>query len=491
MPTAIGTATALGIARVSTTTQAGDDRYSLTYQEDSIARYAREHGLVLQDVVQVVTSGASVRGVLRDLARRVQAEGIAVVLVFEWDRLARDLLALLEFLETVQAAGAEVISVTQGPIRSPEDQLAATIHGTFAQYFRAQLARKTRAGRRKRAESGRPMGRVPYGYQRQADGVWVPDPATAPVVRAIFTWYAAGWGRRRIAAALNRQGHRTSTGRVWTLKTVGDVLGRPAYVGDLVHGRTRQWRDAEGHTHRARTEPLVIPDAVPALIPRALWDEVQARRRLQHAPDGHAAGAARYLYSGLLRCGVCGSNMLKVGERYLCAAYHQRGACTFRTSWRIGPLEDAVLADLADRLAAVQAGHVDAATQAAWCGDRPDWEVYTQRQDQARATLAALPEQEARATADYVAGRLDAAGFAAVRAHLTATRQSAEADLAAPPPVIPATCVQDRMRAAYDLLQEARHFPGYQTRYRVPVRGFIRRIVCHPDHLQVEWGPRR
>lgn len=64
------------------------------------------------------------------------------------------------------------------------------------------------------------------------------------------------------------------------------------------------------------------------IIPRELWDRVQARRQgRRHAPGLAPGRKPKYLFSGLLMCGECGSHYtIKDRGYYACSANVNRGS---------------------------------------------------------------------------------------------------------------------------------------------------------------------
>jgi hypothetical protein len=103
----------------------------------------------------------------------------------------------------------------------------------------------------------------------------------------------------------------------------------------------------------------VIED-VPALriIDEALWGRVKARQVATRkdvtepgAGRSKRARRPRYLFSGLLTCGVCGGGYTPVGKRhYGCANARNRGTCGNRLNIRRDLLEETVLTGLRDTL---------------------------------------------------------------------------------------------------------------------------------------------
>ena len=95
----------------------------------------------------------------------------------------------------------------EGNGEGPEAQLMRTILDAFAQYEKALIALRTKAGLARKREKGERMGMVPYGWQLDADGVHLidhaPEQAVIVTVRALRT---SGLSYRAIADELNRRG---------------------------------------------------------------------------------------------------------------------------------------------------------------------------------------------------------------------------------------------------------------------------------------------
>jgi hypothetical protein len=134
----------------------------------------------------------------------------------------------------------------------------------------------------------------------------------------------------------------------WASSTVREVLRRPLYGGVIVYNRSKK-RNAWGQvkTHR-RPESEWISVPVPALriVSETLWKAAHARleatrQTYLRATGGRLHGrpcdgrAAKYLLSGLAKCGLCGGT-LEVRSRshgtgrhrtyfYACSSYYRRG----------------------------------------------------------------------------------------------------------------------------------------------------------------------
>jgi len=237
-----------------------------------------------------------------------------------------------------------------GPIDpgSEAHDLAMTLFGSQSKGERMRIKTRVRAAMAAQtAIQGRYLGgRPPYGYRLADAGahpnpakarfgarlhVLEPDPATAPIVRRIYTEFLQGGGYLAIAERLNtdqtpspsghdpdRNPHRQGIG--WTKHTVRAILVNPRYTGYQVWNKQR--RDevlldiddvAAGYVGRVRWNPTDawIFSEQPAhqpLIAKDDFDRVQAMigaRAWRHKPHTPTPTHRVYLLRKRLRCGIC------------------------------------------------------------------------------------------------------------------------------------------------------------------------------------------
>jgi hypothetical protein len=203
------------------------------------------------------------------------------------------------------------------------------------------------------------------------------NPTEAAMVRRIFALYVAGQGVTRIAKTLNTEGiappGRHTRG--WAPTAVREILRRDLYGGVIIWNRTRKVHrgGTKGQAKRPESDwvRLEAPDL--RIVPEALWQAVQARRRraaesyLRQARTGRLGGRrsggdfeSPYLLSGLGQCGVCGGSLVAMtrghGRRrakfYGCAYHHKRGAtvCSNAVQLRQEILDGALLEAVSEAL---------------------------------------------------------------------------------------------------------------------------------------------
>ena len=197
---------------------------------------------------------------------------------------------------------------------------------------------------------------APFGYKRvkvNDGGKECPtlevDPATAPVVREIFEKSLRGSGLKEICKELNDRGV-TNRGKRWYKGGLHYLLNNEAYTGTAVWGRTSKGEKAQ--------DPVRVEGAWPALVSRALFEDVQQAMR-DRAPKVQKPGrvGSRFLLSGLLKCGVCGRPYSAQGAKsgqfayYICGTLFREGAGTCSARYLNAPrVEEFVVEKIRERI---------------------------------------------------------------------------------------------------------------------------------------------
>ena len=100
---------------------------------------------------------------LRDLAAQGQIE---TALVYSPDRLSRKYAYQILLTEELNRNGVELVFLKAPSSATPEDPLVVQFQGMIAEYERAQIAERSRRGKRHRAQQGtvNVLSGAPYGY---------------------------------------------------------------------------------------------------------------------------------------------------------------------------------------------------------------------------------------------------------------------------------------------------------------------------------------
>lgn len=216
--------------RVSTAAQVEGD--GLSRQRDAIAAYAVKAGLdVVEEFADEGVSGTrplAERPGLSALLARILGNGIRTVIVERADRLARDLIEAELILRELTKVGVQIIeaegghNLSDGDDANPTAKLIRQVLGAVAEFEKSALVGKLRAARdRKRRETGRCEGPVPYGEQAGEEAGLQQVLALAKKPRG-----KPRRSLREIVAVLNEEGVPTRTGVPWSVSSVQSVLRR-------------------------------------------------------------------------------------------------------------------------------------------------------------------------------------------------------------------------------------------------------------------------
>src|SRR5215471_1741076 len=289
---------------------------------------------------------------LRDLAATGQIEA---ALVYCPDRLARKYAYQVLLIEELARCGVEAVFLKAPSTSTPEDQLLVQFQGMIAEYERAQIAERSRRGKRHRAKQGsiNVLGGAPYGYRyvRKSDSAgarYEVIEAEAAVVRLVYDAYTVqGLSIGAIARLLNERQipTRTRTAR-WERSTVWGMLRNPAYQGRACFGKT-ETRPRQRITRRTRQRPgPVSPNSAEHERPRQEWIEIAVPALVSEATFARAQEQLEQnrrhslrrtivptLLQGMLVCECCGYTLYRTATRTtLHKIYYYR--CLGSDAWR-------------------------------------------------------------------------------------------------------------------------------------------------------------
>lgn len=284
------------------------------------------------------------RGGYDRLIHDAQARAFNVLLIDDLYRLGRDMSETPRMVKLMKFWGIRVIGITDGIDTDRKGyKVEVGLRGLMGELYLDDLAEKTHRGLTGQALAGYSAGGQPYGYRSVHDGHGYRrqiDTERAQWVRFIFERYAAGHTPRQIAIALNDAGVPGPRGGPWARSAIhGDakrdvgILNNALYIGQQIWNRSQWVKDpATGkrkRIERPQDEWIITEHDELRIIDQATWNAVKARQKARRKTHNTTPGRApRYLFSGLLKCGQCGSNFVVVDRyRYGCARYKDRGAC--------------------------------------------------------------------------------------------------------------------------------------------------------------------
>ena len=356
--------TAAIYARVSSDRQ--KENHTIASQTAALKKYAAENGYsvpsewVFEDEGY---SGAHLQRPGLEALRDLAAEGqIEAALVYSPDRLSRKYAYQVLLAEELSRCGVELLFLKSAAGVTPEDQLLLQFQGMIAEYERAQIAERSRRGKRHKAQQGvvNVLSAAPYGYRyvRKSDtsaAYYEVLEAEAKIVRLVFETYTQqGVSINAIARLLNERQIPTRTAKTqWERSTVRGMLRNPAYEGTACYGKTemrprqkitRPLRQRQGlpshcttNHERPRADWIEVP--VPPLVSEEMFAlaQEQLEQNKHHSPRRTIEPT---LLQGMLVCQQCGYTLYRTSTRHTAKQklYYYRCLGSEGYRWPKGPV---------------------------------------------------------------------------------------------------------------------------------------------------------
>jgi DNA invertase Pin-like site-specific DNA recombinase len=316
------------------------------------------------------------------------------VLIDDTSRLSRDKIDQAEIVRDLRDLGIFVYFVSDGIDTKDEiaEDIILPVHGIKDSLFARDLAKRTKRGMAGQVLKGFNPGGRTYGYQykpildpsgamdkktRQIKSLGTAiniDAEQAPIVKLIFSMYASGYGLKMIAARLNqqsidppgkdRQRKKGSESPSWCPNAIRSMLQNPKYIGDWTWNKCKWTRirktGRRKYTQRQKDEWIEYINPELAIVENDIWAAVQSRfgKNKETYCKGERQPRKDYLLSGLLKCGVCGANLIVVkckgGDHigYRCSFNWHRGSsvCPNNVTIRKSDVENNTILALQNRI---------------------------------------------------------------------------------------------------------------------------------------------
>ncbi|WP_175417284.1 recombinase family protein [Arthrobacter sp. 24S4-2] len=364
-----------------------DESVTHELQENACQSFAKSRGW---EVVQVLNE----RGISgKTIAKRTEfqtalkmikdkeAEGL---LVWRWSRFARNTLDGLITLKSIEEeAKGQVHCALEQIDRSAMGKFSLTMMLGMAELESNVKGEQWNEALMLRLSKGLPpSGKVQFGYDKVA-GQYIKNPEEAAILKEAYERYTSGEGVRSICEDFSARSLPAPGPRGWYSGGMFDLLDKVFYSGKI------SWVPKKGE------EPIIVDGAHEAILSAGEWSAYRKSRKdrkMNVRPKN-----PRWMLSGLVVCGLCGSKMLSHSDsrgrrQLMCAKYNAegKGACkgVFRRQsivttrvwfWLGAHLDEwasampsneearkAAEKALADSQAAVETAHADYSRYADW-----------------------------------------------------------------------------------------------------------------------------
>ena len=317
------------------------------------------------------------RPAFQELLDDIEMGYISVVIVKDLSRLGRDYVSVGHYTDNYfPEHNVRFIAVNDMVDSDEGENEIAPFKNVMNEMYARDISRKVRSAHRIRGNMGEPLSQPPYGYMKSPENKkkWIIDTEAAEVVRDIYRMCLDGMGNEAIARelqnrqvlipmaywqskGLNRGGKKTQPNPYkWCKTTIQKILAQQEYCGDVINFKTY----SKNFKNKTRIDnPVenwkIFKDVHEPIIDRDTWEMVQKHtaRTKRRAPKKE--NARKHIFSGLIRCADCGSNMSyhtntvnKDIHYFSCSNYVKdtRGTCQTRHYIRADALEQIVIYEL-------------------------------------------------------------------------------------------------------------------------------------------------
>ena len=368
--------TAFLYERLSRDDNMDGESYSIGNQKKLLIKVAKEKGYTnlvhfFDDGISGVTMD---RPGFADMIQQLEQGKAAAVFVKDLSRLGRNYIEVGRLTEEFfPNHDIRLVAVSDNIDTDEGENELAPIRNLFNEWYARDISKKRRISNKIKGSAGEPMGQPPYGYIKDPENPkrWIVDEEAAQVVRRIYRMTLEGVGTEQIAAKLEEDGILTPRaywhskginrpGKVkdlppthWNSSSVIKMLSVQEYCGDILNFKTY----SKSYKNKKRLENdrenwAIFKDVHEPIIERAVFEQVQQKRgkmRKRQAKDGE-----RSMFSGLLVCADCGSNLhfhFNQGnpeiKYFNCSNYKgNRGTCGSTHYVRVDFLEQVVLGEI-------------------------------------------------------------------------------------------------------------------------------------------------
>jgi site-specific DNA recombinase len=321
--------------RVSTEEQAKEG-FSLEAQRDVLIKFCNERGYIVTDVYsdEGISGKNKKRPALQRLLKDSRANKFDLVLVWKYNRIARNLIDTLTIVQELKENNVSFKCLDiDFDTTTPAGILLMQMMGSIAEYERNCIIDNVKLGMNKRAEKGKWNGGIVLGYDCINKEIKI-NKKEAEIVKQIFTWYVNGVGPLIIRDRLNKLGVKTKKGNEFNVIGVRDILTNPIYKGYIRFGRRREH-------NKLNENYTLVKGEHEAIIDEETYEKAQIIMQSNKRKTRRGASGV-HLLTSILRCPVCGAKMYfhpasqpkpdgTYRGYYLCSKYKQNGTCTAKT----------------------------------------------------------------------------------------------------------------------------------------------------------------
>ena len=297
-------------------------RYSSENQRDesidaqicAIEEYARRNDIAIVKtyIDRAKSATTAERPSFQEMIKMSETGMFDTIIVHKLDRFARSKYDSAIYKQKLKVNNVRLISVTENLDGTPESIILESVLEAMAEYYSKNLAREIMKGTMENAKKSDHCGGVPPLGFDIVNKRLVINEHEAEAVRLIFDMYANGKGYTEIINTLNHKGYRTKRGNPFGKNSLFEILRNEKYKGTYTYNKSSH-KTARGtynrHEYKDDSEIIRINDGCPRIVSDEIFSLVNERMKENRLSADKNRDRQKYLLSGLVFCGICGSPM--------------------------------------------------------------------------------------------------------------------------------------------------------------------------------------
>ncbi len=283
------------------------DEDSISAQVRACESYASAHKYaIINRYIDEAISGKGAKTASRKKYQRMLRDAdnktFDIVLIHKYDRIARNLREHANLEKRLSDNDITLIAVAQDFGMSSEAKIMKSMMWALSEYYIDNLSSEVKKGHKETAlKALHNGGYAPFGYD-VVEQKYAINELEAAYVEKIFKCALNHEGFTSLINEMNSAGITGKRGQKIKYSSIYEILRNEKYTGTYLFSPTEE---KERQKRRTKDNAIRIENALPKIIDKAVFDEVQI------IMDGRkqTGKKAGYLCSGLVYCANCGSKM--------------------------------------------------------------------------------------------------------------------------------------------------------------------------------------
>lgn len=270
------------------------DKQTTEVQLKACREFAEKHGYVVIDEYsdEAYTGKNDKRPAFRQMLKDSEKGRFQFVIVYKYDRFARNIRLSLNYEAELEARGIITLSTIEPYSNDANGKLMRGMNYLIAEFYSNDYSQRIRKGLENTASKCFSTGgQRSLGYKTvNKQFKIVKNEAIA--VKHIYEMYASGESMATIINYMNELGFKTANGNAFSKNSIHRVLTNKRYIGTYV------FKDIE------------VPNKIPRIISDELFNAVQVKMAQNKMAPARSRAKTDYLLTTKLFCGYCKNAMV-------------------------------------------------------------------------------------------------------------------------------------------------------------------------------------